>query len=271
MLPRSGLRFGAEHFGSSSFNRDRNWLLNPGRLSLRAWGFNNSGQVKIESIVVSDVLLGPKLGTERGAADHAGASNKLTHIGRYYPMGKAVVDKPVYVTDRDAGKLPRVVADGDPSYVSLYEKAWELAYERTRQPRASEPWYRTWLDEAHSSQVYLWDLAAMMWFAKYMNGAFDPMGSMEIFYQGQRDDGAIPRRFHESNGGTDSNDGAVNPPLFAWSEWQWYQVTGDTERIRRVLPALREYLDYSSIVRWAQDSAHRLYWNNAGGAGPDMA
>ena len=270
VLPRSGLRFGAEHFGGSSFNRDRNWLLNPGRLSLRAWGFSNSGQVKIESIVVSDVLLGPKLGTERGTADHAGStSNKLTHIGRYYPMGKAVVDKPVYVTDRDAGKLPRVVADGDPSYVSLYEKAWELAYERTRQPSASEPWYRTWLDEAHSSQVYLWDLAAMMWFAKYMNGAFDPMGSMEIFYQGQRDDGAIPRRFVESDGRTDSNDGAVNPPLFAWSEWQWYQVTGDIERIRRVLPALREYLDYSSIVRWAQDSAHRLYWNDGGGSGLD--
>ena len=153
--------------------------------------------------------------------------------------------------------------------MSLYEKAWELAYERTRQPSASEPWYRTWLDEAHSSQVYLWDLAAMMWFAKYMNGAFDPMGSMEIFYQGQRDDGAIPRRFVESDGRTDSNDGAVNPPLFAWSEWQWYQVTGDIERIRRVLPALREYLDYSSIVRWAQDSAHRLYWNDGGGSGLD--
>ena len=269
VLPRSGLRFGAEHFGGSSFNRDGDWLLNPGRLSLRAWGFSNSGQVKIESIVVSDVLLGPKLGTERGAAGNAGTANELTHIGRYYPMGKAVVDKPVYVTDRDAGKLPRVVVDGDPGYVSLYEKAWELAYERTRQPTASEPWYRTWLDEAHSSQVFLWDLAAMMWFGKYMNEAFDPMGSMEIFYQTQRDDGAIARRFFESDGRTDSNDGTVNPPLFAWSEWQWYQITGDTERIRQVLPALREYLDYSSIVRWAQDSAHRLYWNDGGGSGLD--
>ena len=40
VLPRSGLRFGAEHFGNSSFNRVGDWLLNPGRLSLRAWGFN---------------------------------------------------------------------------------------------------------------------------------------------------------------------------------------------------------------------------------------
>ena len=268
VLPRGGIRFGTEHYTNrilsvNTFKRDDTWLLNPGRLSLRAWGFSSSNQLKIESIEVSDLLVGPRLGSERGSARDA----DLTYISRYYPMGKAVAAKPAYAADYAANKLPKVVVDDDPGYVSLYDKAWELAYDRTRVPSAREPWYRTWLDEAHSSEVYMWDIAAMMWFAKYMNAAFDPMGSLEIFYQTQRDDGGIGHRFQESTGRVKS--AALNPPLFAWAEWQWYETTGDLDRVRRVLPAVRENLDYLSIVRWAQNSAHRLYWNDWGGSGLD--
>ena len=264
-LPRVGLNFGAAHFTSHSFNRDEDWLLNPGKLVLRAENFDASNPVKIRQIGLSDILAGPKLGVARGA--HSGGG--LTENGRYYPLGKYLADKPHYVFDVADGLLPSVIMEDNQKYVDLYNKAWELAYDRSRQPLDGEPWHRTWLDEAHSSQVFVWDLAAMMWFGKYMNRAFDPMASMDIWYQIQRDDGGIPRRVYEDDAQVTTRDGEVNPPLFAWSEWQSYLMTGDEDRIRRVLPALREYVDYSSIVRWAQDSEHRLYWNDGGGGGLD--
>ena len=132
----------------------------------------------------------------------------------------------------------------------------------------TQPWYRTWMDEAFSDWIYQWDMASMMWFAKYMHKAFDAMGSMDIFYQAQRDDGGVSRRIRESNGsGENPRDGEVNPPLFVWSEWQSFRLTGDLDRVRRVLPALREYIDWYSIVRWAQSSDHQLYWNEVRGSG----
>ena len=114
--------------------------------------------------------------------------------------GRVVEDLPVYATDRANGSLPEVVVDGSPGYVDIYNKAWELAYDRIRKPSSSQAWYRSWIDEAFNDQLFQWDMGTMMWFAKYMHQAFNIMGSMDIYYQSQRDDGAIARRFRESNG-----------------------------------------------------------------------
>ena len=262
VLPQAGMAFGPAHHTSASFNTDEDWVLNPARLVIRSWGWD-TGMVKVKDVEVTGMVKGPRRGLARGS-DHSG----LDFRGRYSPLGREVADLPVYATDRASGLLPEAVLDGSPEYVSIYDKAWELAYTRTRKPSSSQPWYRTWMDEAFNDKLFQWDMASMMWFAKYMHQAFDVMGSMDIFYQTQRDDGGITRRFRESNGAVyNIRNAEVNPPLFVWAEWQSFRLTGDLDRVRRVLPALREYIDWYSIVRWSQNSVHKLYWNEMRGSG----
>ena len=262
VLPQAGMAFGPAHSTVDTFNTDEDWVLNPARLVIQSWAWNNA-QPQIKDVQVTGMVKGPARSLTRGTSTTA-----LTVRGRYSPLGRVVVDLPVYETDKNMGFLPEAVLDGNPEYVSIYDKAWELGYSRARKPPSTQPWYRTWMDEAFSDFIYQWDMASMMWFAKYMHKGFDAMGSMDIFYQAQRDDGGITRRILERNGSAAGpRHGEVNPPLFVWSEWQSFRLTGDIDRVRRVLPALREYIDWLSIVRWSQSSDHQLYWNEMGGSG----
>ena len=262
VLPQAGMMFGPAHFNGRSFNVDEDWVLNPARLVIRSWGWDNL-KVKVKDVEVTGMVKGPRRGMARGSNPSG-----LDFRGRHSPLGRVVEDLPDYTADRANGLLPEVVVDGSPGYVSIYNKAWELAYTRMRKPSSSSAWYRSWIDEAFNDQLFQWDMGTMMWFAKYMHQAFNIMGSMDIYYQSQRDDGAIARRFRESNGATYGTwKSEVNPPLFVWAEWQSFRLTGDLERVKRVVPALREHIDWYSIVRWSQDTVHKLYWNEMFGSG----
>ncbi len=272
-LARGGVRFGPRHFTSSSFSREESWILNPGKLVLSAQGFSNEHPLKISDVSVTELLIGPKLGTARGAA-HGDRSQMQN--GRYFAMDRRIDARPDYDALVAAGRLPSVVMS-DQSIIDLYEYAWQSTFDRVWIPGQSsshDALYRSFLDESYNTHAFMWDLAAMTWFAKYMNGAggFDPMGSIDIWYQTQRDSGAIARVVHPDGSvpGWAVADGEVNPPLLVWSEWQWYQMTGDEDRVRRVLPALREFVDWVSIARWSQAAEHRLYWNDWGGSGMDI-
>ena len=278
VLPQAGVRFTPEHFNNSiSFTRNNDYVLNPTRLVFRTWGFTQASPLKIKEVRVTELFMGPKLGTRRGAASNrAVAANNAhgpTHHGRYSPVGRYVVDLPSYTADIAAGLLPVPVLSGsDARLVNVYDKAWELLYTRMRAPPASTNLVRTYIDEAFASwAIYQWDVLAMIWFAKYMHRSFETVGTLENFYASQNDDGGMARKLRETDGAWHGEDGEVNPPLFVEAELQAFRLTGDIDRIRRILPALREFIDWVSIVRWSQDSTHQLWWNDGGGSGLDNA
>ena len=276
VLPQAGVRFTPEHFNSSvSFKRIEDYVINPTRLVLRPWGFTQASPLKVKEVRVTELLMGPKRGLDRGGvelAPHASGSG-LDHHGRYAPVGRYAVALPNYATDSAAGLLPVPVLSGnDARLVNVYDKAWELLYSRMKTPSSASGLVRTYIDEAFSSnRLFQWDVAAMMWFVKYMHRSFEGVGTFDNFYVVQQDDGGIARIVNEDNGGVNFyvDDGEVNPPLFVEAELQAFRLTGDVDRIRRIMPALREYVDWVSIVRWSQGSTHQLWWNDGGGSGLD--
>ena len=276
VLPQAGVRFTPEHFNSSvSFKRIEDYVINPTRLVLRPWGFTQASPLKVKEVRVTELLMGPKRGLDRGGvelAPHASGSG-LDHHGRYAPVGRYAAALPNYATDSAAGLLPVPVLSGsDARLVNVYDKAWELLYSRMKTPSSASGMVRTYIDEAFSSnRLFQWDVAAMMWFVKYMHRSFEGVGTFDNFYVVQQDDGGIARIVNEDNGGVNFyvDDGEVNPPLFVEAELQAFRLTGDVDRIRRIMPALREYVDWVSIVRWSQASTHQLWWNDGGGSGLD--
>ena len=128
VLPQAGMAFGPAHHTVDTFNTDEDWVLNPARLVIQSWGWD-TGMAKVKDVQVTGMVKGPTRSLARGTSITA-----LNVRGRYSPLGRVVVDAPVYETNKNMGFLPEAVVDGNPEYVSIYDKAWELAHTRARKP-----------------------------------------------------------------------------------------------------------------------------------------
>jgi neutral trehalase len=105
-----------------------------------------------------------------------------------------------------------------------------------------------YMDEGFNEQIYQWDTNFMAAFGMYASNLFPAIQSLDNFYNKQRDDGYIQRVYNESNGKEVAeptvDEPMINPPLFAWIEWRYYQITGDKSRLKNVLPHLNKYYDW---------------------------
>lgn len=170
------------------------------------------------------------------------------------------------------GKLPIPVVEGNPEFVELYYKAWELAWNHLAYGTASNQFEKIYLDEGFDQHIYQWDSAFMTAFAVYSNNVFPVMAALDNFYESQRKDGYIQRVYNESDGSEvnvpTKNEPMINPPLFAWIEWRYYRISGDASRLRKVLPVLVKYFN------WIDKNLHDnlglgLYYNTPLGSGMD--
>jgi glycogen debranching enzyme len=175
----------------------------------------------------------------------------------------------------------------------MYWKSWEIAFQGIKQPQENSPLVSNWLDEAFSEQIFQWDTIFMMMFARYGHNVFPAIQSLDNFYAMQRPSGYIGREYREKDGqlihfdfdgGLFSEKGfknTINPPLFAWAEMENFKLTGDSSRLRKVLPVLEKYAqwlhqpgtpeaaDWENNGRWSKNSIHQLFWNTPLGSGMD--
>ena len=71
-------------------------------------------------------------------------------------------------------------------------------------------------------------------------------GSYDIFYQLQRDDGYISMTYDFDTGKEPYPD-RINPPLFAWGEWEYYRSTGDASRFTHAVPHIEKLMDWIDL------------------------
>jgi glycogen debranching enzyme len=165
----------------------------------------------------------------------------------------------------DPQSLPRLVCGAHPEWAHLADAAWRIAFDNVvytegdrRPPRLS--------CMPGVSKTWVWDSCFMTFFARYSNGTLPAMNNIDAFYDLQRADGFIGMTY-DLNDDSLSYGERVNPPLFAWVEWEWCQVTGDDSRFARVLDPIIRHFD------WIQRNRRRpsgLYWfEDSGSTGMD--
>ena len=198
---------------------------------------------------------------------------------------------PTFEGKRD--RLPRPILDGDPGWVDMYWRCWEIAFRGLKEPPPGSPLVSNWLDEAFSENIFQWDTLFMMMFARYGHDVFPAIESLDNFYALQRESGYICREYRERDGrpihfdhggGLFAETGwrnTINPPLFSWAEVESYRLTGDRSRFARVLPVLESYAgwlnrdgdpdaaDWEANGRRSANTAHGLFWNTPLGSGMD--
>lgn len=130
----------------------------------------------------------------------------------------------------DRNLLPEPVFDLHPEWVDFYWKAWELAWDHIKE-KANAP-QSPYMDEAFSDKViWIWDTCFMMHFCKYAHGYFPGIESLNNFYEPLHQQVSSPLVIHQAD----------NPPLFAWSEFEYAKLSGNKAHLRALLTE-KQYL-----------------------------
>jgi hypothetical protein len=168
--------------------------------------------------------------------------------------------------------LPTPILTNNPEWIELYYAAWDMAWQKIQHGTAENGFAKSYMDEGFNELIYQWDSCFMTAFAVYAREVFPVMASLDNFYDKQREDGYIQRVYWEKDGSLvnapTSDEPMVNPPLFAWMEWRYYQITGDSSRIRRVLPVLTSYDEWLTH-NCRSDKNRDLYYISMLGSGMD--
>jgi len=155
---------------------------------------------------------------------------------------------PTQYTEQDRQRLlPSPILDDQPAWLTLYWKAWALAQQNIMKGTPQNGFVPYYLTSAFpGTSLFAWDTEFCSMFGKYGNGAMPGIVSLDNWYQSQLPDGGICRILDQTDGSvghpgwtpTDPETcakQAMNPPIYAWAEWQNYLVSGDASRFSKVI------------------------------------
>jgi hypothetical protein len=168
--------------------------------------------------------------------------------------------------------LPEPVIADKPDWITLYWQAWRMAWEKVSFGNKQNGLKAAYMDEGFNEQIYQWDSSFICLFARYGWRLFPVMATLDNFYDRQRKDGYIQRVYSETDGKElvvpSDKEPVVNPPLFAWVEYDYYRFSGDKSRLARVFPKLEDYFEWlEKNVRAPEGKG--LYYQTDLGSGMD--
>ncbi len=148
--------------------------------------------------------------------------------------------------DANLACLPRPLLATHPEWVELYDFAWSLAGKSLRQSAK-----RRYMDIGFGLDMnleWVWDTCFVALYARYGGDGFPGINGLDNFYDLQRDDGYIGMTYNMDTGEERFPD-RINPPLFAWTEWEYYRTTGDDSRLARVAPRIERHMNWIDANR----------------------
>jgi hypothetical protein len=156
--------------------------------------------------------------------------------------------------------LPKPILPEHESWLMLYWRAWELAWQHLQRPSLGSGFVTNYLDAVTDTYLFMQDSAFIVQFGLYGRRAFDFMGNLDNLYAKQHEDGFICRQISVESGEDfffpfDPN--GTGPNILAWAEWRAYRFTGDNGRLEKVFAPLMAY------HRWCRDNRtwpNGLYW-----------
>lgn len=154
-------------------------------------------------------------------------------------------------TPLNKDKLPEPVYEKNSDLIDLYYKAWELAYDHVLY-REDSP-QKHYIDEAMKPQtIWIWDTCFMALYCRYAPDQYPGIESLNNFYYIMHDRiSGAPFKVHHPD----------NPPLFAWVEWEYFKLTGDIERLKKILVE-KQYLQ--KHFEFIENARRKTFYKYAG-------
>lgn len=166
-------------------------------------------------------------------------------------------------------KLPQIFWDNHQSTIDCYWKAWDLGFSNLRKPTKQSGFVSNYIDTAYNGNIFMWDSCFMTMFGVYGRRVFDFQGTLDNFYAKQHPDGFICREI-EGETGNDlfhrHDHVSTGPNILPWAEWEYYQRTGDNDRLEKIFPVLVAYHQWLMHYRTWPDGS---YFSSGWGTGMD--
>ena len=162
------------------------------------------------------------------------------------------------INDVDLSQLPQPVLSDHPEWVDLYHFAWRLAAQHIRVSMGRRHMDAAW--DPDRNYQWVWDTCFMALFCRYGAGMYPGAEGLDNFYALQRDDGYISMTY-DLNTGEEAWPDRINPPLFAWAEWEHYRTTGDASRFERVVPHIELLMKWIDCNRRTEPHRRRRATN----------
>ena len=164
--------------------------------------------------------------------------------------------------------LPSPVWKGHEKEIEMYWHAWQIAIRNICQPQDGSGFVSSYLDVAYNGNIFMWDTAFMMMFARYGYRFFPFQNSLDNFYAKQHPDGFICREIRAD--GSDCferyDPTSTGPNLLPWVELAYFKQFGDIDRLHAIFPALCAYAKWWKLNRtWPNGT----YWTSGWGTGMD--
>lgn len=168
--------------------------------------------------------------------------------------------------------LPAPVLASRPELVDLYWQSWRMAWEKISFGTKANSFVPAYMDEGYDGLIYQWDSIFMSFYGRYGRRLFPAMETLDNFYARQEANGYIQRIYSKTTGQKILEPGegytVTNPPLFAWAEWDYYQLTGDDSRLSRVFAVLQKYDAWLEAHQRSQ-LVPGMYWQTGFDSGMD--
>lgn len=184
-------------------------------------------------------------------------------------IGREPEIEPIPLYRENCSRLPKPVWDGHEDVAACYDYAWETAFENLHKPNPKAGFITNFIDTAFNGCLFMWDTAFIAMYGRYAAKVFNFQKSLDNMYARQFPNGYICREIWEEEKGDSFHmydPSSTGPNILAWSEWQYYEQTGDLERLRRVFdPILAYHLWIKENRTWPDGT----YYSSGWGCGMD--
>ena len=164
--------------------------------------------------------------------------------------------------------LPDPTWSGHEKEIEMYWKAWQIGIGNIKAPEPDSGFVCSYLDVAYNGNIFMWDSAFMMMFARFGTRFFPFQRTLDNFYAKQHPDGFICREIKAD--GADCferyDPTSTGPNILPWSEIVYYKQFGDIDRLHKIFPALCAYYKWLKLNHTWRNGT---YWTCGWGTGMD--
>lgn len=178
-------------------------------------------------------------------------------------------DTPLPVYDEVKDRLPMPLWEGHDDAIACYNKAWQIAFNNLRKPIAEAGFVSNFIDTAFNGYLFMWDSSFIVMFGRYGSHVFNFQKTLDNMYSHQHKDGFICREICESQAGEQfqkDDPSSTGPNIMPWCEWEYYQLTGDKDRLEKIFYPLLAYHKWLQLNRTWRDGS---YWSTGLACGMD--
>ena len=195
------------------------------------------------------------------------AKNQYVEKNPFLHMPPEEKPLPVYGEIKD--KLPKPIWEGHADAIACYYKTWEIAFRNLRTPNGEAGFVSNFIDTAFNGYLFMWDSSFIVMFGRYASHIFNFQKTLDNFYSHQHRDGFICREICETQNGEQfhrDDPASTGPNIMPWSEWEYYQITGDKERLDKIFYPLLAYHKWLQLNHTWRDGS---YWSTGLACGMD--